>query len=244
MRIIVLGLIATVLFGVGMGARSRANTLRKRIDRTDRRGGGDVFRRGLDLRRAPRSGGTRRNWLNSVVERIADALPDGRRLCCPSAAPVLSSNGARSGLILPLLIGALLFVVIAPLSWNARNDPESTLQILVAILAMPMLSRYLWARVFKTRFLVDRPVTSRFLRRAASLATDEMGRDQDESGGSKCGDLMVAGARVPFGLGSRCGRTLNRLTRSEALSQVFGQSVYPLWPCSYSRPCSLRGDSW
>jgi hypothetical protein len=45
----------------------------------------------------------------------------------------------RSGLVLPLLVGSLLAIVIAPLSWYVRNDGADSLRILVAILLMPLI---------------------------------------------------------------------------------------------------------
>jgi hypothetical protein len=42
-------------------------------------------------------------------------------------------------LVLPLLVGSLLAIVIAPLSWYVRNDGADSLRILVAILLMPLI---------------------------------------------------------------------------------------------------------
>jgi hypothetical protein len=43
----------------------------------------------------------------------------------------------RCGLVLPLLVGALLAVVIGPLSWYHRSNGSDSLRILAATLAMP-----------------------------------------------------------------------------------------------------------
>ena len=45
----------------------------------------------------------------------------------------------RSGSVLPILVGALLVLVIGPLSWFLRGDGESTQSLLLAVVVMPMM---------------------------------------------------------------------------------------------------------
>ena len=84
-------------------------------------------------------GGWRRHWPKALIERIADDLPRGTRPFSSSAAAQFWFEWRRSGSLLPLCAGALLLVVIGPLSWHMRNDPASTLRILIATLAMPVI---------------------------------------------------------------------------------------------------------
>src|SRR5213080_32131 len=74
-------------------------------------------------------GGWRRHWPKALIERIADDLPRGTRPFSSSAAAQFWFEWRRSGSLLPLCAGALLLVVIGPLSWHMRNDPASTLRI-------------------------------------------------------------------------------------------------------------------
>src|SRR5204862_7850195 len=45
----------------------------------------------------------------------------------------------RSGSLLPFCIGAMLILVIGPLSWHLKDEPADTLWILGWTLAMPMI---------------------------------------------------------------------------------------------------------
>jgi multisubunit Na+/H+ antiporter MnhC subunit len=66
-------------------------------------------------------GGRRRNWLKALIERIADALPSrGKDFHSPAAAQYWF-EWRRSGLLLPLCIGAMLILVIGPISWHLKN---------------------------------------------------------------------------------------------------------------------------
>ena len=84
-------------------------------------------------------GGRRRNRFKALIERIADALPRRKKGFRSPAAAQFWFEWRRSGLLLPLCIGALLVVVIGPLSWHMRDDPAGTLWILGWVLAMPVI---------------------------------------------------------------------------------------------------------
>jgi len=84
-------------------------------------------------------GGQRRSWLKYLIERIADALPRRKKSFRSPAAAQLWYEWRRAGMLLPSCIGALLVLVIGPLSWLFRNDAGSTVWILAWTLAMPMI---------------------------------------------------------------------------------------------------------
>jgi hypothetical protein len=84
-------------------------------------------------------GGHRRSWVKSLIERIADALPGRKKGFRSAAAAQLWYEWRRSGALLPACIGALLILVIAPLSWFLRNEPGCAAWILIWTLAMPMI---------------------------------------------------------------------------------------------------------
>lgn len=83
-------------------------------------------------------GGRGRHRLKALIGRIADVLPRRYRCFGSPAGAQFWFEWRRSGLLLPLCIGALLLLVIGPLSWHMRNEADSTLRILAATLAMPM----------------------------------------------------------------------------------------------------------
>jgi hypothetical protein len=84
-------------------------------------------------------GGQRRNWVIHLIERITDALPARTKGFGSPAAAQLWYEWRRAGVLLPACIGALLFLVIAPLSWLVRNQPGSAVWILIWTLAMPIV---------------------------------------------------------------------------------------------------------
>src|SRR6185436_1576660 len=84
-------------------------------------------------------GGQRRSWLRYLIERIADALPGRRKDFRSAASAQLWYEWRRAGLLLPSCIGALLVLIIGPLSWLLRNDAGSAVWILAWTLAMPMI---------------------------------------------------------------------------------------------------------
>jgi len=84
-------------------------------------------------------GGQRRSWLKYLIERIADALPGRKKAFRSPASAQLWYEWRRTGLLLPSCIGALLVLVIGPLSWLLRNEAGSAVWILFWTLAMPMI---------------------------------------------------------------------------------------------------------
>lgn len=84
-------------------------------------------------------GGQRRNWLKSLVERVTDALPRRKRSFPSPAAAQFWYDWRRAGVLLPFCVGALLVLVIAPLSWFLRNENGNAVWILAWTLATPMI---------------------------------------------------------------------------------------------------------
>jgi len=84
-------------------------------------------------------GGRRRSWLRALWEDAMDRLPVRHHDFASPAAAQLWFEWRRNGLLLPGCIGALLLLVIGPLSWAYRHDPESTAWVLAWTLVLPLL---------------------------------------------------------------------------------------------------------
>ena len=87
-----------------------------------------------------RSGGaTGRGCVRLLSEQLSNRMPRRKK---PFRSPVGAQfwfEWRRGGLLLPIFIGGLLTLVIAPLSWRLRNEPGADLRILVTTLAMPII---------------------------------------------------------------------------------------------------------
>src|ERR1043166_3535013 len=92
---------------------------------------------GVALQRC--GGGRRRNWLKVLIERISDALPGRTKDFRSPAAAQFWFEWRRIGWLLPLSIGAMLVLVIGPVSWHLRDERGTTLWILAWTLAMPVI---------------------------------------------------------------------------------------------------------
>ena len=144
-RMVVLGLIAIILIGVGFlpsfPPEVLSPWLSERVLIVPVVGFALIafLTSWMYVARQRSGGGWRRHWPKALIERIADDLPRGTRPFSSSAAAQFWFEWRRSGSLLPLCAGALLLVVIGPLSWHMRNDPASTLRILIATLAMPVI---------------------------------------------------------------------------------------------------------
>ena len=84
-------------------------------------------------------GGKRRSWLKCLVERVTDALPRRKKDFSSPASAQLWFEWRRAGALLPSCVGALLVLIIGPLSWFLRNDAGSAAWILIWTLATPMI---------------------------------------------------------------------------------------------------------
>jgi hypothetical protein len=87
-----------------------------------------------------RCGGKRRRWrTRSLIAAVADALPRRMRDFRSPAAAQVWLEWRRSGAVLPILVGGILIVFVAPFCWILRSEADVTLRILLVILAMPPL---------------------------------------------------------------------------------------------------------
>ena len=75
----------------------------------------------------------------TLADQISDALPRRNQAFASPVAAQFWFEWQRSGSVLPLCVAGLLVLVIGPLSVLMRDDPASTLRILIATLAMPMI---------------------------------------------------------------------------------------------------------
>ena len=84
-------------------------------------------------------GGRRRSWIKTQLERISDAIPRRSKGFASPAAAQFWFEWRRTGLVLPVCAAFALVVMIAPLAWFNRDDPRYTMQVLVRVLAMPIV---------------------------------------------------------------------------------------------------------
>ena len=84
-------------------------------------------------------GGFRRNGFMLVMDALGDFLPRRRTLFQSPSHAQFWLEWRRNGYLLPLSVGALLFTVIAPLSWAMRGQAGMSLWIFVWTLATPMI---------------------------------------------------------------------------------------------------------
>jgi hypothetical protein len=81
--------------------------------------------------------GTGGTW--PVVGRATSALPARRGSFSSAASAQFWFEWQCSGMLLPLFVGGVLVLVIAPLSWLARGDPGETFRLVLATLALPVV---------------------------------------------------------------------------------------------------------
>lgn len=84
-------------------------------------------------------GGRSRVRLESVVARVADALPARTKPFRSAAAAQFWFEWRGSGVVLPALVTGVVLLVIAPVSWLASNDARYTAWLLIAALATPIV---------------------------------------------------------------------------------------------------------
>jgi hypothetical protein len=87
-----------------------------------------------------RAGGARsRPRVESLFGWIAEASPTRRRPFATPAAAHFWFEWRCSGIVLPALVGGVVVVVIAPMSWLMRSDAGDTLRVLLEALATPVV---------------------------------------------------------------------------------------------------------
>ncbi len=93
----------------------------------------------ISLARQRCGGGRRRNRLRALIGWVTEVLPERKRGFRSPAAAQFWFEWRRIGILMPALIGALLVLVIGPISWHLRAEPGAALRILAWTLAMPVI---------------------------------------------------------------------------------------------------------
>ena len=119
-------------------------------------------------------GGRRRNWLKYLIERITDALPGRKKDFRSPASAQLWYEWRRAGVLLPSCIGALLVLVIGPLSWFLRNEAGGAVWILGWTLAMPVILAFPLGKGFSKADFWSRDLSLPAFIAVRPLATGEM----------------------------------------------------------------------
>ena len=84
-------------------------------------------------------GGQRRNFVRAVVDWLEDRLPRRARGFQSAASAQFWFEWRRSGQLLPFCVAGILSLVILPLSWHLRHEPDAVVWILGWTVAMPMI---------------------------------------------------------------------------------------------------------
>lgn len=84
-------------------------------------------------------GGLRRNRFKLLFDRLADFLPRRRKDFASPAAAQFWFEWRRAGLLLPACTALALVAILAPYAWFYRHDSKSTVNILIRILAVPLV---------------------------------------------------------------------------------------------------------
>src|SRR5215831_11405058 len=93
----------------------------------------------IHVSRQRSGGGVALDYPTSVITQFIDTRLRRERTFDSPAVAQFWFEWHRAGMLLPLLISGLLTVVIGPISWYIRSEPELNFQILVIVLAMPVL---------------------------------------------------------------------------------------------------------
>jgi len=172
-------------------------------------------------------GGSRRSWVKVVAERVFEALPRRTKAFATPASAQFWFEWRRSGFMLPMLVGAMLILVIAPLSWIMRDDGGNTMRILLAVMAMPIVLAFPVGKAFSkpdwrsndmglSSFIAVRPLAT------ADLVVTKM---KVAAASAAISWLLVCGfVAVWFGLWASWDR-LNMFR--VVLWSLYGRSAYP-----------------
>lgn len=144
LRLVVLGVIAIAFFAIGLVPSfpvSRPSPWQSETVLSGLVAGLTViaflfaWRHVASLRCGGRRGQRR---LGPLIGWLADALPGRHTGFASPASAQFWFDWRTSGVALPLLVAGVLLVVIGPLSWLARHDPDDTLRVLLVTLATPV----------------------------------------------------------------------------------------------------------
>lgn len=92
----------------------------------------------IAVARQRHGGGRRRNVVKALIEWIGDHLPHRTKDFSSPAAAQFWFEWRRAGLLLPAAVAFALFVVIAPISWETRDDPHFPAATFVWIIVLPI----------------------------------------------------------------------------------------------------------
>jgi hypothetical protein len=145
MRLLLLGVIGTALLGIGFLPSFPASDLsfwQSEATLAALVAGLAVASFLLSWRHVARlrSGGRqepRRTW--SFVGRAANAFLSTKAAFASQESAHFWFEWRCSGTLLPLFVGGVLLLVIAPLSWLAAGDPAETARLVLSTLAMPII---------------------------------------------------------------------------------------------------------
>lgn len=128
--------------------------------------------RSLQLERT--GGGVRPHTAREWLERLSNLLPHREAAFKSAAGAQFWFEWRRSGWLLPVSIGAALVLVITPISWMVRQDPNSAPWILGWTLAMPAILALPIGKAFSKPEVWSPGVSVRSFDAVRPLATGEM----------------------------------------------------------------------
>lgn len=102
----------------------------------------------IAVARQRHGGGRRKNWVKALVEWTSDRLPRRSKNFSSPAAAQFWFEWRRAGLLLPAAVAFGLFVVIAPISWETRDEPHFPADTFIWILVLPIAIAFLLGKSF------------------------------------------------------------------------------------------------
>src|SRR5262249_13194004 len=84
-------------------------------------------------------GGQRRAWMKVIAEQLLDLMPRRTKDFAAPAAAQFWYEWRRAGLVLPACTVFVIITIFVHVSWAWRHDPRYTVDMLVKILAVPMV---------------------------------------------------------------------------------------------------------
>jgi hypothetical protein len=143
LRLVLLGLLVIVVFAIGILPSfppSPPPLWRSEIVLATLLAGVAVVAFLLSWRHVARlraGGGRRAQRAESVFSWMAETTTARKNAFATRAAAQFWFEWRSAGIVLPALVGAVLLVVVMPMSWLARGSAEDTVRLLLAALAAP-----------------------------------------------------------------------------------------------------------
>jgi len=178
------------------------------------------------IARGRSSAGSSRASLTVLLERLGDRLHGRDKVFSSAGAAQLWFEWRRYGFLLPVLVGVLCLVVIAPLSWSLRNEPAATLRILITALAMPVILALPVGKGFSKPDFWSKDLSLPAFVAVRPLATEEMVVIKMEAAALSAGiSWMLVLAFVSLWLPLWANIDSLKPIRLAAM-RIYGQSVY------------------